>query len=86
VVLSPLVYEWHFKLGTLYALKGDKRAESELKTALRLNPRASEVYYNLGLFYLSRGRDLNFVRKYLWRAQKLGYKIPEPVLQFLNDG
>ncbi|HDL09672.1 MAG TPA: tetratricopeptide repeat protein [Candidatus Omnitrophica bacterium] len=84
VDLHPLSYSLHFKLGTLYALKRDKRAEKEFKFALQLNPRASEVYYNLGLFYLLQSKDLNPARKYLKKAQKMGYKLPEAIIKFLN--
>lgn len=85
VELYPFSYFLHFKLGTLYALNDDPRAENEFRTAIKLNPRTPETYYNLGLFYLSQGKDLNIAKKYLQKAKRMGYKLPGFIVEFLEN-
>ncbi len=80
----PFSYVAHYNLATTYALLGDKRAEGEFKIAIKLNPRAPEVWYNLGLFYFQE-KDLKKAGRCLKRAERLGYPVPEFLADFLTQ-
>jgi tetratricopeptide (TPR) repeat protein len=53
---DPDYYHAYILLGNLYALRGDTIAEDYYNNALNLNPKSEEAYYNLGQYYMNKGR------------------------------
>ncbi|MDP8215712.1 MAG: tetratricopeptide repeat protein [Candidatus Kaelpia imicola] len=83
------VYPFHregcFYLGSLLAQKDSEEADIYLKRALKIDSSFAASYYNLGLYYLSRGNRDGAVRL-IKRAESLGYGIPPEVEAVIAKG
>ena len=78
---SPLVSDAHYALGlTYYEMKEYGKSIDYLERSYSRKQNDPRVDYILGLSYLEAG-NLDRARKYLRRAQELGAKVPQEVVQ-----
>jgi tetratricopeptide (TPR) repeat protein len=81
---APYHYGACYNLATLYAKRGDPRAISLFRKAIEIDPTNPLAYYNLGLFYLSmEAPKIKQARKFIGKAEKLGYEVPDGVKEIL---
>jgi Flp pilus assembly protein TadD len=71
VAVAPREWTHHLDLGSVLARRGDiTRAETELKTAMRLGPDIAEPYEKLAEFYLEQNRTAEAAEVYALIAER----------------
>ena len=73
----------NFALGSMYARIGDPRAEYYLRKVVVLMPDKADAWYNLGLFYLERGKVCQ-AEECIRRAERLGYPVSGEIKEILK--
>ncbi|MDP2922584.1 MAG: hypothetical protein Q8O30_02530 [Candidatus Omnitrophota bacterium] len=90
IILNPLNYEYHLKLGWFYANKGDiKLAEDELLKAAQLHPTNFQVYLYLGKYYIktkAEGKAFNNFILAIYYAGKCNWRMfTKAIKQDINN-